>query len=281
MKYIKSVFLLTIIFFLISLSIVRAGTISSIEFFSNSLNRNWVYTVYLPDGYRNSETKYPVVYLLHGNGGNEKDWIVNGKIQAELDSLISSGEIPPVIVITPDCGTTWYVDRKENMESAFIKDLIPEVDNKYRTIQDRTGRVLAGFSMGGYGSLKFAVIYPELFCAAGLISPAIYNPEPPATSGATKVGVFGNPYDGEIWKSLNYPAYFDTFLKKNIKIPIYIVSGDDDYFNIEMASVILYEKLRENKQPAELRIYNGGHTWEFASEHMGEVLKYILSFVKK
>jgi S-formylglutathione hydrolase FrmB len=62
---------------------------------------------------------------------------------------------------------------------------------------------------------------------------------------------------------------------------MYIISGDDDYFYIEMPSIILYEKLRENNQPAELRIYNGGHTWEFASERIGEVLKHILSFVKK
>ena len=270
---------LSLILFLliVSFSIARAGTVYSVDFFSPSLARNWTYTVYLPEGYDNSELKYPVVYLLHGNGGNENDWVVNGKIEATLDRMISSGEIPPVIAITPDVGTGWYVDRKEKMESAFIKDLIPEIDSRFHTITDRSGRFLAGFSMGGYGTLRFALIYPELFCAAGLINPALYDPEPPETSSARKVGVFGDPYDGDIWKSLNYPVYLEKFLKKNIKLPIYIISGDDDYFNIELHSTLLYEKLRTAGQPAELRIYNGGHTWEFASERIGEVLKYMLS----
>ncbi len=266
-----------ILFLLIfSFSIARAGNVSSVEFFSNSLDRNWAYTVYLPEGYKDSALRYPVVYLLHGNGGNEQDWLLNGKIVNTLDKLISSGEIPPVIVITPDVGTGWYVDRKEKFEAAFIKDLIPEIDDRFRTVPDRYGRFIAGFSMGGYGALRFAFVYPELFCAAGLINPAIYAPEPPETSSARKVGVFGDPYDGNIWKSFNYPAFIEEFLEKNIKVPLYIVSGDDDYFNIELHATLLYEELRKSGQPAELRIYNGGHTWEFASERIGEVLKYIL-----
>lgn len=266
-----------ILFLLIfSFSIARAGNVSSVEFFSSSLDRNWSYTVYLPEGYKDSDLKYPVVYLLHGNGGNERDWLVNGKIEHTLDKLISSGEIPPVIAVTPDVGTGWYVDRKEKFESAFIKDLLPEIDGRFRTVPDRFGRFLAGFSMGGYGALRFAFIYPELFSAAGLINPAIYAPEPPESSSATKVGVFGEPYDGNIWKSLNYPAYIEEFLEKNIKVPVYIVSGDDDYFNIELHATLLYEELRKSGQPAELRIYNGGHTWEFASKRIGDVLKYIL-----
>jgi enterochelin esterase-like enzyme len=274
MNFYKLSLILFILIF--SFSIARAGTVYSVEFFSPSLVRNWTYTVYLPEGYDNSELKYPVVYLLHGNGGNHNDWVINGKIEITLDRMISSGEIPPVITVTADVGTGWYVDRKEKFESAFIKDLIPEIDSRFRTVADRSGRFLAGFSMGGYGTLRFALIYPELFCAAGLINPALYDPEPPESSSARKVGIFGDPYDGDIWKSLNYPVYLETFIKKNTKLPIYIICGDDDYFNIELHSTLLYEKLRKAGQPAELRIYNGGHTWEFASERIGEVLKYML-----
>lgn len=275
MNFYKLSLILFILIF--SFSIARAGNVYSVEFFSPSLERNWTYSVYLPEGYDNSELKYPVVYLLHGNGGNENDWVVNGKIEATLNRMIVSNEIPPVIAVTPDVGTGWYVDRIEKFESAFIKDLIPEIDGRFRTVPERSGRFLAGFSMGGYGTLRFAFIYPELFFAAGLINPAIYAPDPPETSSARKVGVFGDPYDSDIWKSLNYPVYLEIFIKKNIKLPMYIICGDDDYFNIELHSAILYEELRKADQPAELRIYNGGHTWEFASERIGEVLKYILS----
>jgi len=182
----------------------------------------------------------------------------------------------------PDAGTTWYVDRKEKMETAFIHDLIPDVEKSFRVLTQRDGRLIGGESMGGYGSLRFALKYPEMFRAAALLSPAIYNPEPPQNSSARRVGVFGSPeFDATIWKSLNYPALWDTYLAKKMPVPMYLNSGDDDDFFIEKEVVQLYEILRTSKQPAELRIVDGAHVWPVWDSTIGDAMKYIFGFAAR
>lgn len=262
-------------------SLVEAGTIASREFASPTLNRSFVYNVYLPTGYESSGLRYPVLYLIHGNSGDQNDWVVKGKIQATADALIASGDIPPVIIVMPAMGSTWCVDRKENAETAFLKDLMPEIEKSFRTIARRDGRSVGGLSMGGYCSLRFALKYPELFQSAALLSPAIYDPEPPQTSSARRVGVFGaQAYDPAVWKELNYPILWDGFLKKNLRLPMYINSGDDDDFEIESEATRLYSLLRHNKQMAELRIVNGKHEWPVWETTIGDAMKYSLGFVR-
>jgi enterochelin esterase-like enzyme len=259
-----------------------ASSVVSANLTSKELGRAWTYTVYLPTGYESSQLKYPVLYLLHGNGGTENDWAVQGHIQATVDDLIARGEIPPTIIVMPSAGTTWYVDRKERMESAFFNDLLPTVEGRYRTITERSGRLVAGLSMGGYGALRFALMKPELFQAAALLSPAIYDPAVPETSSARRVGVFGaNAFDPAIWTALNYPTLWDKFLEKKIAVPMYINSGDDDDFNIEMEATRLYEKLRAAKQPAELRIVNGAHVWDVWASTIGDAMRYMYRTVSR
>jgi enterochelin esterase-like enzyme len=275
-------FLCSIVFALVSLtgaSIAWASDVATREFDSSALARKWSYAVYLPDGYESSQLRYPVLYLLHGNGGNLNSWVDQGRIKPTLDRLIANGEIPAAIVVMPDAGTTWFVDRKENMESAVIRDLIPEVERKFNAIQARNGRLVAGLSMGGYGAMRFALKYPEMFAAAGLLSPAIYEPTPPATSSAQRVGVFGAPnFDAAVWKSLNYPALWDAYLAKKTPVPMYINSGDDDDFYIEAEAAKFYSLLRRNKQPAELRIVNGAHTWAVWESTIADALRYLFRY---
>ena len=96
-----------------SATVASAGTILSREFDSPALQRTWSYAIYLPDGYETSNLRYPVLYLLHGNGGNRYSWVNEGRIQQTADALIASGDIPPCVIVMPDAGTTWFVDRKE------------------------------------------------------------------------------------------------------------------------------------------------------------------------
>ena len=266
----------------VSIASVDASVIVTREFDSKALSRKWAYTVYLPDGYEASGLRYPVFYLLHGNGQSMNDWSVSGRIQPTTDELIASGKIPPTIIVMPDAGTTWYVDRKEKMETAFIEELMPDVEASFRTINAREGRVIGGLSMGGYGSLRFVLKYPEKFAAAALLSPAIYDPEPPENSGARRVGVFGTPaYDGEVWKQLNYPPLLDAYFAKKQPVPMYINSGDDDEFMIEADATKLYSALRKNRHPAELRIVNGSHSWPVWESTIGEAMTYIYRYVSR
>jgi S-formylglutathione hydrolase FrmB len=259
-----------------------AGSIVTREFRSEQLGRAWRYNVYLPDGYDGGTLRYPVLYLLHGNGGSLNEWPVKGNLQATADRLIRAGKIPPAVIVLPDAGTTWYVDRKEKMESAFFQDLILDAEKSFRVLDTREGRLIGGLSMGGYGTLRFVMLHPEMFAAAALLSPAIYDPEPPENSSARRVGVFGaEQYDPAVWKSLNWPTLWDGFLAKKIAVPMYINSGDDDDFFIEGEATRLYDRLRRAGQPAQLRIVDGAHVWPVWESTIGDAMRYVFSFASR
>ncbi|WP_116807464.1 alpha/beta hydrolase [Steroidobacter cummioxidans] len=259
-----------------------ASEVLTREFKSSTLGRAWKYEVYLPTGYETSRLRYPVLYLLHGNNGSGKEWIQKGKVQSVADGLIAKREMPPAVIVMPDAGVTWYVDRKEKMETAMLRDLFPEVEKNLRVLRSREGRLIGGLSMGGYGSLRFVLKYPEMFAAAALLSPAIYEPLPPQNSSARKVGTFGAPaFDEQVWKSLNYPALWQGYLAKKQPVPMYINSGDDDDFMIEAEATKLYSLLRANQQPAELRIVDGAHTWAVWGSTLGDAMKYMFRYSAK
>ena len=259
-----------------------ASIVITREFDSAALQRKWSYAVYLPDGYETSNLKYPVLYLLHGHGQDLYAWVNYGHIQPTADELIAHGEIPPAIIVMPDAGMTWFVDRKEKMETAVIQDLVGDVQHTFRAIGARNGRLVGGLSMGGYGALRFVLKYPEMFAAAGLLSPAIYDPEVPQGSGARRAGVFGAAeFDAQVWKELNYPTLWEAFLAKKIAVPMYINSGDDDDFFIEAEATRLYSLLRKNGQPAELRIVDGAHKWPVWESTIGDAMRYVFRYTAR
>jgi enterochelin esterase-like enzyme len=256
-----------------------ASEVIAREFDSAALGRKWTYAVYLPSGYDTSTLRYPVLYLLHGHGGGLYDWVIKGHIQSTTDALIASGDMPEAIIVMPDAGMTWYVDRQEKMETAVICDLIPDVERHFRTLTTRSGRLVGGLSMGGYGALRFSLKYPEMFAAAALLSPAIYDPEPPESSGTRRAGVFGSPdFDPAVWQSLNYPTLWDAYLAKQTPVPMYVTSGDDDEYYIESEAAKLYLLLRRNNQPAELRVVDGAHAWTVWQSTIGDAMRYIFRY---
>lgn len=277
-----ALWLLTVLWLLATVSASSQVNYDVLE--SDVLGRPLAYGVYLPPGYAASDDSYPVVYLLHGSGNDETNWFDDGRAQAQLDALIASEQIPPVIAITPDAGLSWYVNRREPFETAFITELIPVIDRRYRTNSER-GRVLIGTSMGGYGAARFGLIYPDLFAASALLSPALYFPLPPERSAARRVNVYGeNPsgtgdFDPDAWRALNYPNYLEAFFDQPFEHPFYIVSGDDDVFDAESHAVTFYSHLKDAGVPAELRITQGGHDWRLWRVAFPEALEYVLSFV--
>lgn len=135
---------------------------------SPSMEREVGYNVYLPPGYESGSLRYPVIYFLHGAGGNENS---DGPGFARfVVKLIQAKEISPVICVFPNGGMSSYRDHPETkimVETMIIKELVPLVDATYRTRPERGSRVIAGYSMGAGGAARLALVYPELFSAAG------------------------------------------------------------------------------------------------------------------
>jgi enterochelin esterase-like enzyme len=258
-----------------------ASTVISRSFHSEALGRDWAYTIYLPTGYRHDGARIPVLYLLHGNNGDANDWLTQGHLQATADALIEHKEMPPVAIVMPQGGTDWYVDRKEKVETAFFNDLLPEIETRYAVAAQRSGRMIGGVSMGGFGALRYAMTQPELFCGALLLSPAIYTNEPPLASAARRVGVFGDrQFDPRVWHALNYPAQWERYMSQPYRLPMFIAAGDDD-LAIQADASSLYTRLRLAGNPAALRIIDGGHTWDVWSALLPAALKYTLGCVKQ
>jgi S-formylglutathione hydrolase FrmB len=252
------------------------------QFRSPTLSRDWVYGVYLPDGYETGQLRYPVLYMLHGNAQDQNEPLMRAQLRRAADELIAAGEIPPCIIIMPTAGVTWYVDRQEKMETAIIQDLIPEVERRYRVIPARAGRVIGGISMGGYGALRFTLKYPELFAATALFMPAIYDPEPPTTSSARRTPAFhtNGQYDPEVWRSLNYPPLMDAFLAKNIVVPLWVDAGDDDDFQIEYHAAVLHKIWRDKNWPAEFRVVDGVHNNDVQRKTIPDALRFVFGTVR-
>jgi len=139
--------------------------------------------VYLPPSYEQSQKRYPVVYLLHGNGAINLIWL-NGRLQnfnilAAMDSLIRTGKVKEMIIVMPDANNRFRGSHYANSSVTgnwldFIaKDLVESIDQKYRTIASSSSRGLAGHSMGGRGSLNIAMKSPGVFGAVYAMSAGV------------------------------------------------------------------------------------------------------------
>jgi len=164
-------------------STIAHGKIDTIVYESKTVGTNRKALVYTPPGF-NKKTKYPVLYLLHGIGGDEKEWLNGGKPQIILDNLYAAGKIQPMIVVMPNgramkddraVGNIMAPDKVQaftTFEKDLLNDLIPFVEKKYPTLIDRESRAIAGLSMGGGQSLNFGLGNLDKFAWVGGFSSA-------------------------------------------------------------------------------------------------------------
>jgi S-formylglutathione hydrolase FrmB len=161
--------------------------------------------VLLPDGYASHrKRRYPVLYLLHGAAGSQASWTVQGDAEALTARL-------PLIVVMPDGGiggfySDWFNDGSGGLprwESWHIDGLLPWIDGRYRTRPDRSGRAIAGLSMGGFGAFSYAARHPDLFTAAMSLSGAVDPPIVPGVLGAG--GALWGPFETQEvrWRGRN------------------------------------------------------------------------------
>jgi enterochelin esterase-like enzyme len=151
--------------------VIEQSTVSS-----SVMHRAVKYSLYLPPGYEADQRTYPVVYLLHGFTDDHTGWLQFGEINRYADKAIAEGTIPPMIIVMPNADSSFYInsyDNKEKYEDFFIKEFMPTIEKRYRIKAKKQYRGVAGLSMGGYGTLIYALKYPELFAAAAPFSAAV------------------------------------------------------------------------------------------------------------
>lgn len=169
---------------------VPHGTVSKVWYNSPSLGMDRRLTVYTPAGYETSGKRYPVLYLLHGMGGDENAWTELGRAAQILDNLIAQGKAEPMIVVMTNGNADLQAAPGESslgfespsmqlpktMEGSFethFPEVVNFIDKNYRTVKSKKSRAIAGLSMGGFHSMHISKEYPDMFDYVGLFSAAI------------------------------------------------------------------------------------------------------------
>jgi len=162
---------------------IPKGKIETVEYFSKTVGNNRKAVVYTPPGY-SSDNIYPVLYLLHGIGGDETEWLKQGKANVIMDNLYSEKKLKPMIVVIPN-GRAMKNDRAEgnlfdddkiyafeNFENDLLNDLIPFIESHYPVQKNPESRAVTGLSMGGGQALNFGLANLYMFSWIGGFSPA-------------------------------------------------------------------------------------------------------------
>lgn len=245
------------------------------------------YTVYLPADYETSSRSYPVVYLLHGYTDDNTGWLQFGEINRYADKAIAEGTIPPMIIVMPDADSTWYInsyDGKEKYEDFFVKEFMPSIEKTWRIKAEKKFRGIAGLSMGGYGTLIYALKHAELFAAAAPLSAAVFDDEAAvATPDANWARTFGQLYGRDLkGRDRLNKAWYDNSILKLVetksadelkKVRYWIDCGDDDF--LTKGNCLLHIALTEKRVPHEYRVRDGAHTWTYWRTGITDALKFI------
>jgi enterochelin esterase-like enzyme/dienelactone hydrolase len=226
-------------------------------FFSQSMKTEVGFIVYNPPGYGTGTKRYPVLYWLHGRDGSEWKGL---ELATKLHHAIVKRKVPPMILVLANGGQrTFYCDSADGTilsETALIKELIPFIDQNYRTVASREGRALEGFSMGGFGALKTALKHPEMFCSLVAGGSALFDVET-FSQTASFQRMFG--LDGGYYKA------FDPYelarnnaerIRRNLQIMLFLGNKDQ----LLEGNQRFHELLTELEIPHEYRVVNGlGH----------------------
>ncbi|MCE7863973.1 MAG: alpha/beta fold hydrolase [Bacteroidetes bacterium CHB5] len=260
---------------------------------SSMLNRDIRYAVLLPEGYNESEESYPVVYLLHGYGDDESAWYTSGNIQAYVDAYIA--ENVPMIYVMPQGFNTYYIDRYTGtypyMEM-FVEELVPEIDEKFRTKPDKSQRAVMGYSMGGYGALILPAMHPEVFTIGIPLSMSFRTDNQYIAESQTSFdnqwapnfgphsGASGTSRLSEYFKERSPFHFFNQpNLSEYDNLKFLIDCGDDEE-TLSFTNDDLHSLMREKGVYHEYRVRTGGHSFDYWRKSYREALRFISEAVQ-
>jgi putative tributyrin esterase len=250
-----------------------AGMLREETINSAALGREMKYRVLLPNGYDTSPKRYPVLYLLHGLGGNYTDWTMRSNL-AEYSRAF------PLIIVMPDGENSWYtntLDGSSKFEDYISTDLPADVVRKFRTINSRYGRSIAGLSMGGYGALKLALKRPAQFAVAGAFSGAFSITQDlesalGATDAAAVKTIFGAA-DSQARKD-NDVFRMAATMKPTGAPYVYVDCGTSD--GLLQTNRELAQAIHKSGAAYEYHEVAGAHSWDYWDRRIREFLPVLM-----
>lgn len=242
---------------------------------STALGRQMKYRVLVPQGYDTTLRRYPVLYMLHGLTGDYKDWTTRTNLSEYSRAL-------PLIIVMPDGENSWYTnaaDGSEKFEDYVATELPADVVRKYRTINSRYGRAVAGLSMGGFGALKLALRRPAQFSVAGSFSGAFgvtregdLESRLGAVEGDRIRRVFGST--GSQTRKENDVFALAAAVRPAGAPYIYVDCGTSDALIASNRQVI--EALSKSGAAYEYHEVPGNHTWDYWDRRIREFLPLLM-----
>jgi S-formylglutathione hydrolase FrmB len=258
---------------------------------SHILGETVRYCVMLPSAYDgatagHSPRRYPVLYFLHGLGDNEQTLFKGGGWDL-IEDLRQKRQISDFLVVAPEGKRTFFInsaDGRVRYSDFFIREFLPYIESHYSIRRERSARAITGVSMGGYGALRFAFAYPELFSSVSAQSAALImeSPRPtetmpmPTPLSGLLGAVFGNPVDLHHWNQ-NSPFVLAKQNRAGIRNPglsVYFNCGREDEFGFDKGAAELHRQLQAESIQHEYHLYPGNHDAGYFLAHLGETLMF-------
>lgn len=247
---------------------------------SEILGADKSYSVYIPDGYDTSSDDYPVLYLLHGAFGRNTDWHTHGDLQRQADESIAAGRVRPMLIVMPDARGAAENGAGENMgyfnvegwayEDFFFGEFIPHIDSLFRTVADKSGRAIAGLSMGGGGSVVYAQRHPDEFCAVYSVS-GLLDKFP--KNGISKS--YSVPF---LWSVVETsPVVFlrnasEEQIERLRTVRWMADCGDTDF--LIRPNLDFFSEMMRCGIPMEFRVRDGAHSWQYWTSAVPMILDF-------
>ena len=263
----KNLFLLLL---LLPSVLVAQGRVDTIAVYSPSMKKTLKAAISFPSGYEKGESRYPVVYLLHGGSGAFSDWHQKVTEKGIVNQL---AEEHKVLIVTPGVGpASYYYDSplldSVRYETYMIQELIPFIDKNYRTLAQKESRAITGLSMGGHGAITLAAKHPTLFIAAGSMS-GVMNIDTDLWKVGEDFRSLRKKGQIEMLGPINYQGpLFNPYTAvglvdqlKSQKVSLIIDCGVDDFLietNRQMHSLLMEKKVAHEyiERP-------GAHNWNY------------------
>jgi enterochelin esterase-like enzyme len=246
---------------------VPHGTVTTMWFQSTALKAARRMIVYTPPGYEGSTTRYPVLYLLHGSGGDEEAWPTMGIANVIMDNLIAQGKSKPMIVVMPNAywnelasldiagprtapppGVGGSTQEFEPHEKAIVGDIIPFVEKRFRTLAGRENRAIAGLSMGSGIAANVGLKRLDLFASVGILSAGMFRGTADAPAGVALLDKIS-------------PGFLADPEATNKKLRLFFFSCGTEDSRIQSLTKVA-EDLRSRKINLTFKSYPGAHEWK-------------------